>query len=260
MRPARSVRGGAVTGRARSASLAMYPFAAARPEYERLWASVVADETMLPRRLSWPDDPVASWLDASVVVKQTCGWPLVTRLRGAVRVVGAFVPTVPGADGYRYRSVIVSTQRSVDPAIATAAYNSSDSLSGWVSLLTWSGRRGRSWRDVAVVTGSHVGSLEALQSGSADLASIDAVTMAHVERERPGLMAGLHVVGHGPLVPSLPVVAPAEVDDDVVDHLRSRLADVVAADAEIRRSLFVGGFVPLELDDYRRDLARLTDS
>lgn len=247
-----------MTSDARSASLAMYPFVAARPAYERLWGEV-AGGSELPGRLSWPDDPAASWIDASVVVKQTCGWPLVTRLDGAVRVVGAFVPTVPGAEAHRYRSVIVSTRRSIDPASVTAAYNATDSLSGWVSLLAWSGRRGRSWRAAGIATGSHVASLEALQSGRADVASIDAITMAHVERERPGLVAGLHVVGHGPLVPSLPVVAPVELDDGTVDHVRSRLAEVIAADAAVRNALFVGGFVPLEIDDYERDLAGLSD-
>ena len=95
---------------AASASLAMYPFAALRPAHQRLWDAVVARAPELPATLTWPDDVHATWTDDAVVVKQTCGWPLVTRLATRVRVVGAFEHTVPGARGHRYRSTIVATR------------------------------------------------------------------------------------------------------------------------------------------------------
>lgn len=242
----------------RTASLAMYSLEELRPRYQRLWDAVVERLPDLPPDLTWPEDVRATWTDDGVAVKQACGWPLVTQLVDTVRVVGAFHHDVDGAEGHRYRSVVVANEgaRLGRDAASTAAYNSRDSLSGWVSLLAWSGRSATSLRSGAVRTGSHVASLEALQGGRADHASIDAVTLAHVRRHRPELTTGLHVIGWGPLVPSLPVVVPASADDAVVHGLRDMFRSVVAdvALSATCEALHITGFEPLELDDYRREL------
>jgi len=88
-----------------------------------------------------------------------------------------------------------------------------------------------------------------MRSGRAEVASIDAVTLAHVRRHRPGLLAGLHEIGHGPLVPSLPIVAPAAVGQELVDRVRTALTAVVADDvvAATCEELLITGFVPLGL-------------
>lgn len=250
-----------MTGVVRSVSLAMYPTATLRPAYERLWRAIVDRAPDLPAELTWPADVHATWADDTVVVKQTCGWPLVTDLGDRVSVIGAFEPDIAGAEGHRYRSVIVATSpaQPAEFVDATVAYNSADSLSGWVSLMAWSGRSGASLRRSGVRSGSHEASLEMLQSVRANVASIDAVTLAHVRRHRPDLLDGLHEIGQGPLVPSLPIVAPARVGDDTVDRIRTALAAVVADDAIAATcdELLIAGFVPLDLDDYRRDLAHL---
>lgn len=240
----------------------MYPFGELRAEYQLLWDGVVARCSDLPLDLSWPDDVDATWTDDRVVVKQTCGWPLVTQLETSVRVVGAFEPAVTGAVGHRYRSVIVAAtaEGADDLDVATVAFNSIDSLSGWVSLLAWSGCSAAALRTAAVETGSHSASLAAVREGAADVAAIDAVTYAHVRRLHPELLTGLVEVDRGPLVPSLPVVVPANTRDDVIAELREALTTVVsdAAFAATCQVLLIDGFVPLDLADYQRDLAGLT--
>ncbi len=241
----------------------MYAFDAIRPAYERMWGGVVARVPDLPPTLTWPDDVHTSWTEDAFVVKQACGWPLVTRLAATVRVVGAFEHDVAGAEGHRYRSVIVSNRgpsdRVTDPADvagSTVAYNSADSLSGWISLLAWMGES----CGPAVETGSHLASLAMLRADRASIASIDSVTLAHVRRHDPDSFAGLHVIGSGPLVPSLPVIVPASLGDDAIARLRRALGEVIDDDslADTRRELLTTGFVPLDLDDYRRDLRHLT--
>lgn len=243
---------------ARRASLAMYSLGGVRPAYRRLWDAVVREVPELPKTLTWPDDVHATWTDDDMVVKQTCGWPLVTRLGPSVRVVGAFEPELSDAVDHRYRSVIVSTRPGSPEDFATAhlAFNSGDSLSGWVSLVVWSGRSADSLLAGATESGSHVSSLRLLQEREVELASIDAVTFAHVQRHWPILLTGVEVVGRGPLVPSLPVVVPAS-EADLVERLRDAFATVVGSSALATtcHDLLIGGFVPLDLDDYRTDLS-----
>ena len=235
----------------------MYSLGGVRRAYQALWDAVVREVPGLPPLLTWPDDVHASWADDAVIVKQTCGWPLVTRLDRSVGVVGAFAHDVAGAAGHRYRSVIVSKRSEApgDVASARPAVNSFDSLSGWVSLVAWSGRPVDALRADAVESGSHVGSLQLLRDGHAEVASIDAVTFAHVERHWPVLRTGLEVVGEGPLVPSLPVVVPA-AERDLIEPLRRAFVRIVAIEAmaPTLAALRIAGFVPLGVDDYRRDL------
>ncbi len=242
----------------------MYPFEVLRPHYRRLWNAVLDRVPGLPATLTWPDDVHATWTDDEVVVKQACGWPLVTQLADIVRVVGAFEHDVDGAEDHRYRTAIVATSAGgpADFSASTAAYNSTDSLSGWVSLLAWSGRPGESLRACSIETGSHRASLESLRAGRAQFASIDAVTLEHVRRHEPELLDGLQVVGMGPLVPTLPVVVPAGVGDDLVHELRETFGSVVTDDALTTtcEALLITGFASLDLDDYQRALAHLSSA
>ncbi len=184
-----------------------------------------------------------------MLVAQTCGWPLVTTLADRVRVVGAFAYDVAGAEGARYRSAIVATRPGyiADFAGATVAVNNPDSLSGWVSL-----RHAVADHGPTVWTGSHRASLQELHDGRAELASIDVVSLAHVADSEPELVAGLHVVGRGPLVPSLPLIASRAIDVGVVAALREALASAVAdpRSADDCRRLHITGFEPFDFDDY----------
>ena len=138
-----------------------------------------------------------------------------------------------------------------------AAVNSSDSLSGWISLNDGLPRALAEWPGGVTVTGSHLASLASLHTGEADIASIDTVTLALVGDWRPEDLEGLSVLGHGPRVPSLPLVTAAD-DDDVVRALRGSITAAVAcpvgrAAADVLR---IERFHPLELADY---LALLPD-
>jgi ABC-type phosphate/phosphonate transport system substrate-binding protein len=237
----------------------MYPFDALRAAYDRLWAAVASRLVWAPRQLTWHDDVHESWTSPDLVVGYTCGWPLVTRLTDVVQVVGAFEFDIPGADGPTYRSVVVARADVVgDGAVTdlgrfagmTAAVNGPDSLSGWVSLLAAVHGPGATWSGPVRWTGAHVESVRALHDGAADVASIDAVTWAHLGRFLPELTDGLVVVGAGPRVPCLPVVAGRAVSDERVDELRAAMSAAVAELADVRSELLVRRFVPMTLADY----------
>ncbi len=231
------------------ASLSMYPFAELRPATEGLLAALTAhlhtDVALDP--WSMPYD--ARWTDPDLLISQTCGYPLVTRLADQVRLLGAFSYATAVSDGYRYRSVIVAATAAaaVTPqAGAVAAANQPDSLSGWISLLSYAGG---AWPGSVRWTGSHAASIDAVRVGRADIASIDAVTWALLVHHHPARCAGLHVVGRGPLVPTLPLITSGAATDEDVAALRRALH--VAAASGAARQLMIDGFAELSLDDYR---------
>ena len=213
------------------AQLAMYPMAQLSAAYDVLWdrlrLALEADGVDgVPSALAWERDLHEAWIDPDAFITQTCGWPLVTALEGRVALIGSFDVDVPWASGGWYRSVIVSSkplsvaewrQRGDCRLIA----NNPDSLSGWVSLSWAWGHR----LDDVPFTGAHVESLREVAAGRADLASIDAVTFAHMVDAEPTVAARVHVVGHGPSVPSLPLVCAPRFASNV-PALRRALAAV----------------------------------
>jgi ABC-type phosphate/phosphonate transport system substrate-binding protein len=176
-----------------------------------------------------------------------------------VRVVGTFTAATPQGEGHSYRSVLMARHpgQAGDFAGATAAVNSADSLSGWVSLVAAVHGAGANWQGPVVQTGAHVDSLRALNDGTADIASIDSVTLWHVRRSMPELVGDLIEVGAGPLVPCLPVITGAATTDRQLYDLRVAMVDAVLDPLvePAARAMCTTGFVPLDLDSYEPLLA-----
>jgi ABC-type phosphate/phosphonate transport system substrate-binding protein len=244
------------------ACLAMYAFEPIRPAWETLWSAVHRSAPWTPPTLRWSDDIHATWTDPNCVVGQACGWPVATLLRDSVEVVGAFTLTVAGARGHRYRSVLVGRDRrglsELVDAGAVAVANSADSLSGWIGFLSAAREAGATdrWPGEVIWSGAHVESLRHLRDGRADVASIDAISLAHINRLYPDLVASLYEIGNGPLVPSLPIIVPAATPRAIVDSLRDAftwaVSDPTVADA--CRALFIDGFVSLDHAEYATTL------
>lgn len=238
------------------ASLAMYPFEPVRADWERLWSAVHERAPRTPMTLRWDGDVHEHWTDRECRVAQACGWPVATTLRGRVRVVGAFALALDGADGHRYRSVVLANRvASLDDFVSpgtVAAANGPDSLSGWISLLAATVGPDAGWPGSVRWTGGHVESLRALRESRADVASVDALSLAFVRRHRPELVARLHEVGWGPWVPSLPVVVPAGTPENMVNEIRDAFVGALVDEdlAEVRDNLLLAGFVPLDDSAY----------
>jgi ABC-type phosphate/phosphonate transport system substrate-binding protein len=233
------------------ASLGMYPFAHLRDDYDRLWTAVGARLGDTPEVLSHDLELHQVWQHHELLVGQTCGWPLVTELPDLV-VIGAFDMAVPFAAGGRYRSVIVASKPlglahwKADPG-TRVVINGFDSLSGWVSLCdVWGGLPTK-----VLETGAHVESMRAVAEGRAEVASIDAVSFEHFVQTEPMVAARLNVIGHGPRVPSLPLVmAPGH--GNRLAEVRAAFAQSVADPAltAVCGRLRIRGFVPFDRSDY----------
>ena len=232
----------------------MYPFGPLRPAWEALWAAVRARVPWTPPALTWDGAVQDHWVDPECMVSQACGWPVATTLRSTVAVAGAFALALPEAHGHRYRSVFVAHEpgplASLVGPQTTVAANSEDSLSGWVSLQSATIGVGRPWPGQIHWTGAHLESARSVRAGTADLASIDELTWAHLRRLEPDLVDRLHVVGRGPWVPSPAIVTR----DHRLDELRLAFTEAMAdpATRSARATLLLAGFVELDDDEYRR--------
>lgn len=234
------------------AALGMYPFPHLRDDYRTLWSAVASRVVGAPAELDETIDVHESWRRSDLLLGQTCGWPLVTVLRDSVEVVGRFDVDVPFARDGRYRTVLIASKPigvaewRQNPS-TRCAVNGRDSLSGWVSLQwAWGGEPG----DV-IETGTHLASVRAVAEGRAHLASIDALSFEHLTVGERALVSRVHVIGHGPMVPTLPLITSSALADRVPE-LRDALLAATADPSlgPVLQRLRIRGFVPCGADAY----------
>jgi ABC-type phosphate/phosphonate transport system substrate-binding protein len=204
-----------------------------------------------PASLAWDVGLADAWASPDLLFGQTCAWPLAV-LQPHLTAIGSFDVVAPFAAGGRYRSVLVASKPlgiehwKSDPT-AVVAWNGTDSLSGWISMRwAWGGTPDR-----VITTGGHVASMRAVATGEAHVASIDALTFEFLAESEPATVGHLHIIGHGPLVPSLPLAAHRSVAhvDDVRTAIGATLTDPRAAGACAR--LRIRGFVPFDDAEYQ---------
>lgn len=177
----------------------------------------------LPTRLDWPSDLDAAWLAPDLLLSQTCGYPLRRQLAGKIRLVGVPCYNAPGCSGFLYSSLLIVDADSpyhdlADLAGKVAAINEIGSQSGYSALrhsVAPLAQAGRFFADV-IETGRHEHSIDAVRDGGADIAAIDSVTLALLQRYQPERLAGIRIIGQTAPVAGLPFITalsrpPADV-------------------------------------------------
>jgi hypothetical protein len=235
-----------------TASLPMYDLAEIRPSVQVLWETIAGRLAVDPAIFGWPEDVETSWSDPGLVLGQACGLPLQERLGRGVGVVGTFTYVGAGDASARYAAVVVARDKRPLATFAgcAAAVSNWGSLSGWASLGAAAAAiaPGQPFFGDTLITGSHAASLEAVRTGRADVASIDAVTHALIRTHRPDAVAGTTVIGVAPLVPCLPLITAMDDVDRVRSAVQAAVRDPAAAAA--CRHLLITGFTPLTFEDY----------
>jgi ABC-type phosphate/phosphonate transport system substrate-binding protein len=255
----------------RLTALPMYDLPEVAAATDALWSGLArrlraAGMKGVPDRLERGSDPRRVWRSPDLLFAQTCGFPLTHEFDGRLALIATPRYAAGGCEGPTYRSRIVvraddPRERFRDFAGAVAAINSEDSHSGF-NILRWRvAQEGRSpfFRQVER-TGAHVASLAAVQTGKADIAAIDCVTFALLERHRPGAIAGIRVLEDTPVAPALPFVTAGGRGPEELQVLRRALADAFA-DPELapaREALLLSGVEEVPLARYQliRDYAR----
>ncbi|MQT13537.1 phosphate/phosphite/phosphonate ABC transporter substrate-binding protein [Segnochrobactrum spirostomi] len=253
------------------ASLGMYDLPWLQAANDRLWVAIRdrlrgAGLSGVPDRLDRARPLDAIWHDPSLLLGQTCGYPLRTRLDGVVRLVATPIYASPFSEGAFHRSAIVVARgapwRSLEDLRGrVAAVNGFDSNTGMnlfrlaVAPLVQAGG-GPPFFGRVVETGAHLESLKAVAQGTADVAAIDGVTYGLVQRHRPDLLDNIAVLTTTRMSPGLPFITAASASDSHVAALQAAL-DAVAADptlADVRHELCLTGFERIDAAEYDRVL------
>jgi ABC-type phosphate/phosphonate transport system substrate-binding protein len=245
----------------RIAALPMYDLPELAAANDALWSAIAERLNDLgvddiPNGLTREGPLEAIWTDPRLLLAQTCGYPLVTSLRGRVQVVATPRYSAEGCEGVLYRSAVVV--RAEDPATRLAdvrsrrlAVNDLASNSGMnllraeiAPLAAEPPFRGAPFFAKVTLTGAHVASLEAVAAGEADAAAIDCVVWAHLRRFRPALTQGLRILAWTRSAPGLPLIASASLDVAQVQALRTALTGVAQDQslAAVRATLRLEGF------------------
>jgi ABC-type phosphate/phosphonate transport system substrate-binding protein len=194
------------------ASLPMYDLPETRDATDAYWKTI-AQNYGVNAPLCRAGEHAAPWRNPNLLFSQTCGYPYTHEFADQLTYIATPHYDADGCDGPLYCSIIFARKRDELPQLQnlTAAYNSSDSMSGMLALkLVFNKfglrRKSASIFNTMIESGSHASSLAAVQSGKADVCAIDCVTVALLHRYRPSALLGLHEVARSPSVPGLPYV------------------------------------------------------
>ena len=198
-------------------------------------------------------------LDDDLLFGHSCGYPLMTHLRGKLTPFCVPCFDAPGCDGPRYSSrLVVAAGADIDGLLdcrgTTVAVNTADSNSGMNLLrhaLAMAGAEAPFFRRV-LVTGGHAQSLAAVADGRAQLAAIDCISYRLLEDQVPRLTARTRSLGYSAQTCGLPFVLPAAMAasapaSEWIAALGEALEQLPAA----RRTLHLADFSATEPEDYR---------
>ncbi len=207
----------------------------------------------------WPQaDLLAHWQSDDLLLSQACGYPLITQLP-EVQTVGCFHYSAPGCEGIHYRSLLVVRQSDRDKTLtdfhdSRAVCNAPDSQSGYnvfMQMVAPLAQQGNFFNEV-IFSGSHRQSLVEIGEGRADIAAIDCVTFALLQRHAPQLISNLTVIGTSPAAPGLPLITARNTSPSRIALLRDALRQLVSDPAyrQVCAALFISGFSDVSRQDY----------
>jgi ABC-type phosphate/phosphonate transport system substrate-binding protein len=257
-----------VSSEALIASLPMYDFPWIAAANDALWASIAARLSeagvRAPKGLTRGGDLATLWRHSGLIFGQTCGYPYVTALKETVTLIAAPEYSFPGCEGASHRSFLIC--QAADPRRAldefrgrVAALNAYDSNTGMnlfrATIAPIAG--GAPFFSSIALTGSHQASVAAIAEGKADLASIDCVSFALLERRHPKLVDRVAIVAESPPSLCLPFIASARLPAPTIAAVREALFTALADPnlADVRVTLGLTGARFTTPSDYDRVLA-----
>ena len=239
------------------ASLGMYDRPETAGAHDRLWGAI--RDALRSRGVAAPDALTRgaqayweAWAAPDLALSQTCGFPYRAKLHGQVTLIGTPDYALPDCPPGHYYSVYVA--RADDKRITLAdfdgadfAYNEPMSQSGWAAPQTHAAALGLTLRPV-LQSGGHRLSALAVAEGRANLAALDAVTWALLQRH-DAFTRNLRVIGRtDPPTPALPYIAAKGADAGLYfDALQEAIAALAQAD---RETLLLRGVVRIAPEDY----------
>ena len=218
------------------ANLMMYHRPQLAEAHNRLWAlirdTLRASGIAAPDHLSQDAEEFFVWNHPDLVLSQTCGMPYRLWLHDRVALIGTPDYGIKGTPAGYYRSPLVV--RADDPRTdlaafkdAVFAYNQTFSQSGYAAAY-WHVAPYGFWFENRLHTQQHLASARAVADGSADIASLDAVSWRLMQTYEP-FAPRLRVLDWTKPTPGLPLIAAKTADVtatfDAVQQAIAQLAD-----------------------------------
>lgn len=181
------------------------------------------------------------WHSGQLLFSQSCGYDVLVRANH-LRILATPVYTPTGCLGGYYSSMIVVREDSrfeclEDLRGSRCAINTPRSHSGMNvlrALFAPMSRNGRFFESVWT-TGSHEISLTMIAHGRADVAAIDCITYALLQRHRSRALREVRVLCCSSLFPAPPYVVGSQVSESEVHQIRQALVETLAT-PEMRRA------------------------
>jgi ABC-type phosphate/phosphonate transport system substrate-binding protein len=240
------------------AELLMYVAPAQIRQANERWLTRILERLNATRRdaegLSLPE----LWLSPQLLLTQTCGYPLMTTLRGQVRVLGRPRYELPDSTGGNHCSLLLTRADNPRQALpdfrdSRGVINGEDSNSGMNLLrhrLAPLHRDGRFFAQVGI-SGSHRESLRWLREDLADLAAIDSVTFAYLARHAEEEVAGLRVIARSAFSPTLPFITAATVTDAQAENILKIMNESLRELPDVAEVLGLHEVLPASESDYQ---------
>lgn len=239
------------------AELLMYVAPEPIQQANQQWLTRILEHLGLRRLNADHLDLHALWRAPELLLTQTCGYPLITQLRGQVRVIGRPRYELPHSSDGEHCSVLLTRDDNPHQTLADfynsrGVINGHDSNSGMNLLrerLAPLQRDGRFFASVGI-SGAHRESLRWLRENRADLAAIDSVTYAYLARFAPQEVAGLRIVSLSAPSPTLPYIGPLGLSDEQVIQLRQAMNQALQDLPQVAETLGLQAVLPASEDDY----------
>ena len=226
------------------ASLPMYERAENRAAHDRFWDAIQTSLGYGPKSLTRHGHSWDIWRAPDLLLSQTCSLPYRAALHEVLDIVATPVHELPCEAGFYYSVLVVraADRRDTVEAFSGApvAVNGTDSQSGWAALPP-------ALRSATtVLTGGHA-SAHAVAEARADIAALDAVTWAMLQRWDE-IASTLRVLATTPPTPALPFVTAKGND---VAAIRDALGNAVdGLSATDRDALGIAGLTDISAAAY----------
>lgn len=240
------------------AALLMYTAPDRVREANEVWLTRTLQRLGANRSPLADSDLMRLWSSPSLLLSQTCGYPLMTALRGKVRLIGRPDYHLAHSLGGTHCSLFLA--RETDPRSELGQFrdshgliNSEDSNSGmnlFRHYLAPLQHDGRFFRSVSV-TGGHRESMRWLREGRADLAAIDSVTYDYLSRDASPEVAGLRIIGRSAASPTLPYIGAVSLSTTEAENIRQAMNKALEDLPEVAATLAIASVLPAEEGDYQ---------
>jgi ABC-type phosphate/phosphonate transport system substrate-binding protein len=197
------------------AHLGMYDRPETAAANDRLWQAIRASLGFGPTKLTRDVDFWQVWHSPDLLFSQTCGMPYRTRLHDKVTLIGTPDYGLPDCPPGHYRSIFVAHKDNAGKTLSDFsghrfAYNEPVSQSGWAAPQCHALSHNVHF-DTYLETGGHAHSAQAVADKRADIASLDALTWALIQKYDT-FAQDLIVIDQTPPTPTLPFITAKNRD------------------------------------------------